>query len=57
MGLGYEQHFIWAHTVGHLVFDEPAVKVSEVMFWDALEYEATTHAAVIDDFREDVIKK
>ena len=30
---------------------------SEVKFWNALEYEAKTDAAEIDDFREGVIKK
>ena len=57
MALGYEQHIIWAYVVGHPLFEEPAVKCSEVSFWDALEYEAMTDAAVIDVFMEETIKK
>ena len=57
VGLSYEQHFVWAHTIEHPFREHIGVPMKETEFWNALEYEATTTAEEIDSFRWSVIAK
>ena len=57
MGLSYEQHFVWAHTIEHPFREHMGVPMMGTKFWDALEYEATATAEEIDSFRWSVIAK